>query len=475
MWWSRRSGRTALIGTLIAMVVAGSLLIALSITPLIDEGTPVTSEDPQGAIEKAKQEVTPEMTPLAGWRAGWGPERETFTIEQGGAPYPTFNSITDNPNFGDERNFVNVKRADSRQRGGWVDDIWANPGDVIVMRVYLENSGSDLALDVPAGSIQDARLSIGLSKPESGDFAVYGVLSGKNIQGVWDGATIHVDPGNEVTLNTSSAIIENNAHPGGGLALAAGAFSPEGTLLGYEQMDGLIKPGYQYAAYVTVELDVMRGTSGEGDSGLVESLGSSASDVEFLGGWGPERETFTSTEPATYAVLNSITDNPTHGDERNFVQIRPLGSSNESYAEMVRGDIGDEFVVYALVANDAADNLASLPATLQGLTATLSLKANGTDLPLSVILAAKNAPEVWDGASVITTKPASLRYVAGSTKFHTHAVNDGYSVPDDNFGAGSPISIGYDSSDGNLPVGYDKDGNYMGSGYLTFRIEIAAP
>ncbi len=34
----------------------------------------------------------------------YGPERETFTIEKP-ASYITFNSITNNPNYGDERNF----------------------------------------------------------------------------------------------------------------------------------------------------------------------------------------------------------------------------------------------------------------------------------------------------------------------------------------------------------------------------------
>ena len=38
--------------------------------------------------------------------------------------------------------------------------------------------------------------------------------------------------------------------------------------------------------------------------------------------WSPARSTFTTDKPATYVTFNSITNNPAHGDERNFMQIR---------------------------------------------------------------------------------------------------------------------------------------------------------
>src|SRR5687768_17211594 len=38
----------------------------------------------------------------------WGPDRPTYTMENP-APHVTFNSMTNNPNYGDEREFVTVK------------------------------------------------------------------------------------------------------------------------------------------------------------------------------------------------------------------------------------------------------------------------------------------------------------------------------------------------------------------------------
>ena len=42
------------------------------------------------------------------YAGGWGPDRRTYTMTTP-AKYAVFNSITDNPNYGDERNFVTTK------------------------------------------------------------------------------------------------------------------------------------------------------------------------------------------------------------------------------------------------------------------------------------------------------------------------------------------------------------------------------
>jgi hypothetical protein len=50
----------------------------------------------------------------------WGPNRSTFTIDSP-ANYVTFNSITDNPNIGDERNFVGIRESGTNNL--WSDDM----------------------------------------------------------------------------------------------------------------------------------------------------------------------------------------------------------------------------------------------------------------------------------------------------------------------------------------------------------------
>ncbi|QKJ18043.1 hypothetical protein [Microbacterium hominis] len=197
---------------------------------------------------------------------------------------------------------------------------------------------------------------------------------------------------------------------------------------------------------------------------------SSAPSGSYAGGWGPERDLFTSARPSIYVVLNSITDNPAHGDERNFVQVRQAEASNETYGEVLRGETGLEYVVYAWVANNVADNLASPVATVHGLRARFITNSGSNEHVIGVILSAKNATEVWDGATIFTRESTALEFVEGSGWFHTN--------PDGGFAVGDELAsdqgalLGQFTADGELPVGHDETGAYLGHGYLTFRVKV---
>ena len=241
-WWSKRLGKVALIGAPLASVLAVSIVVGAFIASPGDLGVGVQGTPPGEASLSAP------------WRAGWGPEREMFTVESGGAPYPAFNSISDNPNLGDERNFVGLRNA-ANDTSRWRDDVWAKPGETYNMRVYVNNAGLDVNGTVSAGIIQEARVSVGIRHNE-GESSVYAMLSGKNVTTVYDGATLHVDPNVGVAFDTEDILLEGYAFADGGFALDSGIFAPDGTLLGYEQMDGFVKPGYEYAFYIVLKVKI---------------------------------------------------------------------------------------------------------------------------------------------------------------------------------------------------------------------------
>ena len=64
----------------------------------------------------------------------WGPSRQTFTTANP-ASYVTFNSITDNPAYGDERNFVRAKES-STSNQNYSDSVALTPGKQYT-RLYL--------------------------------------------------------------------------------------------------------------------------------------------------------------------------------------------------------------------------------------------------------------------------------------------------------------------------------------------------
>ncbi|RXZ51900.1 hypothetical protein [Agromyces binzhouensis] len=191
---------------------------------------------------------------------------------------------------------------------------------------------------------------------------------------------------------------------------------------------------------------------------------------DYDGGWGPDREVFTTANPAGYVALNSITDNPVHGDERNFVQVRQAGAPNETYSDVIRGGPGTEYVVYAWVANNVADNFASPVATLRGLRARVILNSGSNEHVIGVAISADNATAVWDGATIFTRESSALEYVDGSAWFHTNP-DGGFALADDPTTAKGAL-LGQHFADGELPVGRDSDGEYLGHGYLTFRVKM---
>ncbi|WP_433207553.1 hypothetical protein ACQP1G_22215 [Nocardia sp. CA-107356] len=189
------------------------------------------------------------------------------------------------------------------------------------------------------------------------------------------------------------------------------------------------------------------------------------------GGWGPARELFTMDRPATYAVLNSITDDPKAGDRRNFTRIRHA-DSDEKFGDSVQVRVGDTLEVYVGVFNECSDQYAESPAaTLHGLTAQLGNTKLGRHVAFGVILQAKNAFAVWDGAAVDIDVPGRLTMLENTAVMHTSDVPN-MTLNDDGFSHGEHLTLGQYQQDGEYPVGKTPTGWQRGAGYLTFRMHV---
>ena len=190
--------------------------------------------------------------------------------------------------------------------------------------------------------------------------------------------------------------------------------------------------------------------------------------------WGPDRTTYTWADPAPYATFNSITDNPSIGDERNFVRVREV-ADDTIFGDEVTLEMGKTYEVYIYYHNNAAahevgktaigiaDGAAvksSFPATVkkdERATVTATVFANDTD-PLAV----------WDGAYLNPSQDLYLRYVPGSAIIHNGGELNGQSIgPDYLFGDGA--LLGYNTFSGLLP------GCNEYAGYITYQIFADAP
>jgi len=215
----------------------------------------------------------------------WGPSRDTYTVEQP-ADKVVFNSITNNPNYGDERNFVTIKDSANQNTGTWVDDITVTNNKEYYVRMYVHNNAA-ANLNLIA---QNVTAKFNVPTYNSNKIQIDGYLSSTNADPtqVWDQAIFHGPNDSKFKLEyvAGSATYTNNVYPSGtGLPdSVVGA----GAKLGYENIgDGNIPGCFQYSGAVifkvkavTSEFDVQKTVrmNGIADKTFKETVNAKAGD-----------------------------------------------------------------------------------------------------------------------------------------------------------------------------------------------------
>ena len=173
---------------------------------------------------------------------------------------------------------------------------------------------------------------------------------------------------------------------------------------------------------------------------------------------GPTRDTYTMENPADHVTFNSITDNPTLGDERNFVRVAEVGA-NGTFSDEVKIVPGKEYEVYIGYHNNAASNLnesgvgMAMDARISSqFPSTVSASKKGK---VSAIISATNATpkEVWDEAYFTTDSEADvvLRYVEDSATIYNGGALNGTKLGGEYLFSEKGIYIGYNKLSGKLP------------------------
>lgn len=187
----------------------------------------------------------------------WGPSRATFTYENP-APYVTFDSITDNPKVGDERNFVRIREANSSDN--FSDSVNLQPGKTYEVMIFYHNNAASNLNDSGKGVAQDVTTRVQMpGTVKSGSTAtITGFIDSSNAtpNEVWDN-TYAVASNGDVALRyvQGSAKIASSNGAVNGASLSDNIFST-GVKLGYNSLDGVLPGCNQYSGYVTFDFTV---------------------------------------------------------------------------------------------------------------------------------------------------------------------------------------------------------------------------
>ncbi len=173
----------------------------------------------------------------------WGPERPTYTMESP-ADHVTFNSITNNSAIGDEREFVRI--VDKAAGGKYVTEMEIEANKDYEVYIYYHNNASRTLNDKAhnyKGVAYNTKLATDFpSKLAAGERGqVYASISSPTAtpEKVWDEAFITAKEDMTLHYVTGSAKIHNSWDTNGAI-VPTYMFSPEGTYLGMNELNGMI-------------------------------------------------------------------------------------------------------------------------------------------------------------------------------------------------------------------------------------------
>lgn len=184
----------------------------------------------------------------------YGPERPTYTIQHP-ADKVTFNSITDNPAVGDERNFVRVAEAGGTFNGTGVK---IEPGKEYEVYIYYHNNAKSSLNESGKGIARGVKVSTQyptvVTPSQKGK--VSAIISATNADPpeVWDEAYFTTDY-SEVTLSyvPGSAKIYNSWGTNGSV-LSDMIFTESGTYIGMNKLDGVLFGCAEYSGHIIYKL-----------------------------------------------------------------------------------------------------------------------------------------------------------------------------------------------------------------------------
>lgn len=194
--------------------------------------------------------------------------------------------------------------------------------------------------------------------------------------------------------------------------------------------------------------------------------------IVILGGasafaWGPQRQTYTVEKPADKVTFNSITNNPNHGDERNFTLARRVDEGTDKWRDDIEVMGDGEYVVRIYVHNNAAANLNLVAKNVRAAVSIPSQLSNNVTVQGQISADNASPKQIWDQVVFKSaSKKFNIAYIAGTARYFTNAnPSNGYAISD-SLASNAGAQLGYDKMDGNIP------GCFQYSGILTFRVKV---
>lgn len=183
--------------------------------------------------------------------AGYAPERQTYTYgpDFKGADHVQFNSIVNNPSYGDERYFF-TGRDNAIQSGGWSDPVNnVQPGKEYLLRIFVHNNANQGLNASGKGVAKDTKVKVTLPTEVGTNLVATAAISASNATPgtVTDTLNFKSASGVKLTYVPGSAEIDTAYKQGVKLS---DSIVTSGATVGSEAINGIWKGCFGYAGFV---------------------------------------------------------------------------------------------------------------------------------------------------------------------------------------------------------------------------------
>ena len=181
-------------------------------------------------------------------------------LDKDGKNTITFNSISDDPYFGDERYFVGA-REDTGVNAG-VNNVWENgeikaeDGKTYLVRIYTHNNNPNGEAEGAVAKDVTNRFDISTAPGKSVEVRGYINSSNATPTQYWDNVIFKSDNTFHLEYVKGSALYENNKVGKGGLKLSDNV-TTSGVKIGYSALDGQVPGCFNYDSYTTIKVKVV--------------------------------------------------------------------------------------------------------------------------------------------------------------------------------------------------------------------------
>lgn len=194
----------------------------------------------------------------------WGPDRPTYTMAHP-SDHVTFNSITDNPNYGDERQFVTVK--DLTAGTSTLNSIDLVEGHEYQAYIYIHNNASDTLNASGVGIAKGVKVQSKMPSTVNGSASVAGYVYASNAspKEVYDTAdlksskavTLEYIPGSaSIVTHYYTSALSDSLVTVGNVDMPYGG----GVSVGSNDLSGTWKACLGYAGYISYKFKVKQPT-----------------------------------------------------------------------------------------------------------------------------------------------------------------------------------------------------------------------